>query len=567
MTKPMRNAGRVRLLAAGLAVLMLSVASAPTAQVLEKPIPADPVAIDSGKLIGQYLPNGVKAYLGVPFAAPPVNDLRWREPQPVKPWGGAYYALKKGPECIQVLRAHNINHYFGEEPTSEDCLYMNIWAPANAKPGAKLPVVVFMYGGGSTIGSSGMANYGGQEFAKQGAIFVNFNYRVGAFGFMAHPQLTAESPNHASGNYAHLDQVAALKWINRNIAKFGGDPSKVVITGQSAGAGSVSLLQASPLAKGLFRGVVAMSGAATGGGGRTRPLADAEKIGVQIQTALKAASLADLRNIPADRILGLQADCQLGCAGSITVGGANIDGYFMPKSPDEAFAAHEQSDVPVILGHTHDESSNALRQAANLDEFRAAARRMYGAKAEDFFKLYPAANDAEAAEMGRTAAREGLIGRSMRNWAIVQTREGKAPVYMYMFSRVHPYTPGVKLADQDPATIGAYHTADVPYWFNTFFAYNLFRPTRTWTAWDNELTKEMGAAMVAFANTGNPNTANVKWGAWTPQNEQLIEFGQSIRMLPMNGTRWAFQAANAPQGGGGPAAIPATANAPLRARD
>ena len=564
MTKTARSRA---LLGVSLAALLASVGATSDAQVMQAPIKGDPVAIDSGRLAGQVLPNGVKAYLGVPFAAAPVNDLRWREPQPVKPWSGTFYALKKAPECMQVLRSHNINHYFGEEATSEDCLYANIWTPADAKPGAKLPVVVFIYGGGSTIGSSGMANYGGQEFAKKGAIFVNFNYRVGAFGYMAHPELTAESPHHASGNYALLDQVAALQWINRNIARFGGDPSKVVITGQSAGAGSVSMLQASPLAKGLFRGVVAMSGAATGGGGRTRSLAEAEKTGLQMQAALKAGSLADMRNIPADRILGLQADCQLGCSGSITVGGANVDGYFLPRTPDEIFAAHQQSDVPVILGHTHDESSNALRQAANLDEYRAAARRTYGAHADEFLKLYPATTDAQAAEMGRTAAREGIIGRSMRNWALVQAKEGKAPVYMYMFSRVHPYAPGVKIADQDTATIGAYHTSDVPYWFNTFDAYNMFRTTRNWGAWDKELTSEMGDAMVAFANTGDPNTAKVKWGAWTPANEQLIEFGDSVRMLPMDKARWSFQAAYAPAGGGGPTAIPATANAPLRARD
>src|SRR5580692_11788230 len=276
-----------------------SVVLAP-AQIVEKAIPGDPVAIDTGMVAGKVLPSGIRAYFGIPFAAPPVRENRWREPQPVKAWKGVYNADRKMPECIQVLRAHNINHYFGEEPTSEDCLYLNVWAPATAKSGANLPVIVFIYGGGSTIGSSGMAVYGGEGVAKRGAIFVNFNYRLGALGFLAHPELTAESPHHQSGNYAYLDQVAALQWIHHNIAKFGGDPSKVVISGQSAGAGSVSLLQNSPLAKGLFRGVIAMSGGAWGSGGQMGDLATAEKTGVQVQQALKAKSLDDMRQIPAD---------------------------------------------------------------------------------------------------------------------------------------------------------------------------------------------------------------------------------------------------------------------------
>jgi para-nitrobenzyl esterase len=257
------------------------------AQVVERPVNGDPIRIDSGLVAGKLLASGVKAYLGLPFAASPVRELRWRPPQPVPAWQGVYNADRKMPECIQVLRAHNINHYFGEEPTSEDCLYMNVWAPGQSRPGDKLPVIVFIYGGGGTIGSSGMALYGGENVARSGAVFVNFNYRVGAMGFLAHPELTAESPHRASGNYAHLDQVAALQWIQRNIAQFGGDPAKVIVTGQSAGASSASLLQASPLAKGLFAGIVGMSGSAWGQEwGQYPRLGEAEKIGLQVAEAL-----------------------------------------------------------------------------------------------------------------------------------------------------------------------------------------------------------------------------------------------------------------------------------------
>jgi len=553
-------------------VVSVAVILAPVAaQVVEKPVPGDPVAIDSGMLAGKILPSGVKAYFGVPFAAPPVRENRWREPQPVAAWRGVYNADRKMPECIQVLRAHNINHYFGEEPTGEDCLYPNLWAPATAKAGANLPVIVFIYGGGSTIGSSGMAIYGGEGVAKRGAIFVNFNYRLGALGFLAHPELTAESPHHQSGNYAYLDQVAALQWIHRNIAKFGGDPAKVVISGQSAGAGSVSLLQNSPLAKGLFRGVVAMSGGAWGSGGQMGDLATAEKTGIQVQQALKVKSLDDMRQIPADRILALQEDCQLGCSGSIRIGGGNVDGYFLPKTPAQGFAAHEQNDVPAIVGFTHDESSNALRTAKTLEEYKAAARQLYSNDADAFLKLYPASTDDEAHEMGSAAAREGAIEGSQRKWAIAQSKYGKAPVYIFMYSRVHPYIPGVVIADQNTTTIGAYHTSDVPYWFGTQDALNMIRPTRNWTPLDRDLSNKMTDTLIAFAKTGDPKTPVVQWPPWSPQNEQLVEFGDKITVQPMNTARLDFMASRsggdrgAPggRGGRGATADPATP----RARD
>ncbi len=547
------------LLAAG--ALMIPAA----AQIVEKPIPGDPVAIDTGAVSGMVLPSGVKAYFGVPFAAPPVRENRWREPQPVKAWKGVYHADRKMPECIQVLRAHNINHYFGEEATSEDCLYLNVWAPATATPAPKLPVIVFIYGGGSTIGSSGMAIYGGEGVAKRGAIFVNFNYRLGALGFLAHPEMTAESVHHQSGNYAYLDQVAALQWIQRNIAKFGGDPAKVVISGQSAGAGSVSLLQNSPLAKGLFRGVIAMSGGAWGSGGQMGDLASAEKTGLQVQEALKVKSLDEMRQIPADRILALQEDCQLGCAGSIRIGGGNVDGYFMPKTPAQIFAAHEQNDVPAIVGFTHDESTNALRTAKNLEEYKAAARQLFGADADTFLKLYPATNDAEAHAMGSAAAREGAIEASQRKWAIAQAKNGKAPVYVFMYSRVHPYIPGVVIADQNTATIGAYHTSDVPYWFGSQDALNIIRPTRNWTAYDRDLSAKMTDALIAFAKTGNPNTPAVEWPAWSSQKEQLVEFGDKVAIQPMNAARLDFISSRN-VGGRGPAGGRG-ASGPPRARD
>lgn len=537
------SVSRLALCAATVFVLNAGAQTA-RAQVIERPIESDPVRIDTGLVRGDRLETGVKSYLGIPFAAPPVRDLRWKPPQPAPAWEGVYNADRKGSECIQPLRAHNINHYFGEEPTSEDCLYLNVWAPADAKPGDRLPVIVYFYGGGSTIGSSGMALYGGEHVAERGAIFVNFNYRVGALGFMAHPDLTAESPNHASGNYGYLDQIAALQWINRNIAQFGGDPEHVVISGQSAGAGSVSLMQITPLARGLFSGVVAMSGGQWGNGGASvRSLADAEKIGVEVQTALQADSLDAMRQVPADRILALQEDCQLGCTnGNIRVGGVNVDGYLLPDQPAALFAAHQNSDVPVIAGYAHDESNNRIKLATTEAEFRAAAEAAYGEKTGEFLGLYDPAG-ADLKVLGSAAARDAAVGRGARNWAIAQNRWNQSPTYIYMLTRIHPFNPEVVIADH-PERIGAYHTSDVPYWFGTLEALNLFRPTRIWTDVDRTLSAEMTDSLIAFARTGNPSTSDVAWPAWRPDDERYIEFDQTISTLRYDTARMDFHIAN-----------------------
>ena len=264
--------------------LTASHAQIPQDHFVLKPLP--PIAVDGGKIVGKVTSDGVQAWLGVPFAAPPINDLRWKEPQPVPPWQGIYNADRLAPECIQPLRPRLNNHYFGAFGTNEDCLYLNVWAPPSAKAGDKLPVVVWIYGGGNTIGSASVPLYDGSNIAKHSAVFVSMNYRVGILGFMAHPELTAESPHHQSGNYAGLDQIAALKWIQRNITKFGGDPTPRHHQWDSrAGGAAVSTLQNSPLAKGLFTGAMGMSGGTWGGlGGPGQTLPNAEKPGILIQT-------------------------------------------------------------------------------------------------------------------------------------------------------------------------------------------------------------------------------------------------------------------------------------------
>jgi para-nitrobenzyl esterase len=503
--------------------------------------PAVPtVQVDSGALAGKVLDSGVKAWLGIPFAKPPVRELRWKEAQPTT-WKGVYNADRKMSECIQVLRPHNINHYFGEEPTSEDCLYMNIWAPADSTANSKLPVIVFIYGGGGTIGSSGMANYDGEVVAKRGAVFVNFNYRVGILGFMAHPELTQEQGGH-SGNYGYLDQNTALKWISRNIANFGGDPSKVIISGQSAGAGSVIQQIFSPLSKGLFRGAVMFSTC-----NFTRdntPLADAEKTGLEIQKLLNANNLDDMRQIPADRILNVQNETQVGVSRTGIRTSAVLDGYFAPKTKAQIFEAGEINDVPIIASITHDEGNIDLKQAKTVAEYDTIAKKLFGAAAPEFLKLYPVASDADIKAVAQEAANEagGLLNSC--GCASLKVKYTKTPSFVTVFARKHPYVPGVKIADQDPVTIGAYHTSEVPYYFGTFDAYNLFRPTRNWGPYDNEMSQKMTAALIAFANTGSPATADVNWPAWSADDEQYVSWGDEIKLEKVNRARLDFMAKN-----------------------
>ena len=493
------------------------------------PIAGDPVETTSGKLAGTLLPSGVKAYLGVRYATPPTQELRWRPPQPVR-WDGVWVADRKGAECIQVLRPHDINHYFGEEPSGEDCLYLNIWVPPAAKADSKLPVIVFIYGGGGTIGSSGMAVYGGETVARQGAIFVNMNYRVGALGFMAHPELTAEQGGH-SGNYGFLDQNAALHWIHDNIAAFGGDPSKVLITGQSFGATSVAAHLFSPLSRGLFRAAAMWSACNFSAAGPD--LATAEKTGLELQKRLGAATLRKMRDVPADRILAQQAESQVGASVQGVRTPPLIDGYFTVDEKNALLAAHAINDVPILVGSNGDDldaSQSPLTRARTVEQFRSIAHEMYGDAVDEFLRLYPAKTDADVAQAAHTAARENGMLRASRTCAQAQAAATKSATYITLFTHKHPYPPGLVLADQNPLTVGAYHTADVPYWFGTLDAFNLFRPTRAWGDYDRKLSAQMMQSLIAVAGTGSPDTPGLTWPAWSTRDERYLVFGDEVRV-------------------------------------
>lgn len=545
-----------------LATMLVSSTSARSAM---NPIGSDPITIDSGRVSGTALASGVHAYLGIPFAEPPVGKLRWAAPAPIR-WDGIFNADRKGAECIQVLRPHNINHYFGEEPSSEDCLYLNVWTPPQASAATKLPVIVFIYGGGFTVGSSGMANYDGENVAKAGAIYVSFNYRVGALGFLAHPELSAEQGGH-SGNYALMDQIAALKWIRANIAKFGGDPDKVLIMGQSAGARSVSLQMFAPAAKGLFRAAVMSSGCnfmADGTlGAAMMTLPDAEKIGLAYQEKLGAKSLDDMRQVPADRILAIQSETQLGAhVEGVRIQGAIVDGYVIPRQNSEMLAAGEIARVPIIASYNGDDidaAGNPMSRAKTVADYKAAVQQLYGANADAFLRMFPIATDAEVPAKAKRYATMAGLETSSRQCALAMSKLGVSG-YVDEFTRKHPYTPGVKIADQNIETIGAYHTADMPYWLNTLDKYNMLRPTRAWTPADRVLSERMLGALIAMAETGSPSTPALAWPATTTKTEVKMTFDVPALVEPLDAKRLDWLAAH-------PAAVPARSSRPDRPRD
>ena len=459
---------------------------------------------------------------------------------------------------MQVLRPHNINNYFGEEATSEDCLYLNVWAPPGSKAGDKLPVIVFIYGGGGTIGSAGSGMYDGEHMARKGVVFLTMGYRLGILGWMAHPELTKEQGGH-SGNYAYLDQNAALKWIQSNIALFGGDPGRVTITGQSAGAGSVSAQIHSPLSKGLFQGALMSSTCSLATPGAGTSLEEAEKTGLEIQKRLGVADLEHMRYIAADKIVALQNESQVGY--NITSGvrtGAIVDGYFTTGSKEDMGKTHVMSDVPVIANFNSGESFSPLQRAKTAAQYKEIAEKLYGKDADAFLKLYPVTDDADVRPVAAKVARESGIANASRNCGVQQAKYNKSKVYIDMYNRKHPYTPGVENADQDIATVGAYHNADVVYWFENLDVFNKIRHTRDWTAWDHTLADDMSDSLIAFAKTGNPATPAVAWPAWSPTDDEFVNFGDTIQVEHFNTEGMAWLTAHPLPGGqpGGGAGAP-----------
>lgn len=492
-----------RLLLLGAACLSLSVAS-----------PAQIVRVEGGVIEGRQLDGGVNAFLGVPFAAPPLRDLRWRPPQPVAPWQGVLHADRFAPMCLQPMRGSSINHYFGHEAISEDCLYLNVWAPKEpAPPGKPYPVLVWIYGGAFNVGSASMPNYSGASLAMQGVVYVAISYRVGTLGFLAHPELTAEGGGH-SGNYGLMDQIQGLRWVRDNIAGFGGDPGNVTLVGQSAGSMSIGLLMASPQAKGLFHRAVGMSGSPFGALLPPIPLVDAEADGKRLQEALKAGSLSDMRAIAGDRIIATPLPRRSPIV---------LDGKLLPLAPDQAMKGDGHSDVPVMIGFTRDESFRSLGNPADVPAYEALVKTTFPGVADKVLKAYAVKDQADIRRAVTDIQRDATVGRQVAAWAQAQ----KQPAYVWLFNRRHPYTPGIRFADHDPATVGAYHTGDVPYWLGTLGSLNLFRQTRDWQPRDQELATRMQGMLLAFARGGAPSP---DWPRFDPKRPRLMELGEQVRV-------------------------------------
>jgi para-nitrobenzyl esterase len=401
---------------------------------------------------------------------------------------------------------------------------MNIWTPPSAKAGDKLPVVVWIHGGGFQEGSINFDVYGGEPLAKKGVIFMGISYRVNVFGNLAHPELTASSGHNASGNYGLMDQIAGLKWIQRNIAAFGGDPANVTVMGQSAGAMAVDLLQSSPQTRGLYAHVVALSGGYHGvASPHLETLAETEAKGVKLQQAMKAKDIAQMRTIPADQIANIAA------ANKIAFSGPTIEGYVVPGKPADIYAAGKQSDVPLLLASVGNDifSKNAVTDARTLTDYKKAAGDLYGADAAAFLKLFPATNDAEAARQAQEVARISGFGIVARDWAKDASASAKSPVWLVQYNHPHPYPPGVVITDMDVKTAGAYHNSDLPFWYGTLDSLNLFRSTRDWTPYDYKLSNQMQDVIVAFAKTGNPATAEARIPRYDIKKEQRLVFGDN----------------------------------------
>jgi para-nitrobenzyl esterase len=471
------------------------------------PAVAQTVQLDSGTIEGKTLENGIRAWMGVPFAAPPVRDLRWKAPQPPAKWTGTYHADRPAPMCLQPGRGRTMNHYFGIEATSEDCLYLNVWAPASGK---KLPVIVWIYGGAFMVGSASMANYSGEGLAQKGVVRVNLAYRVGPMGFLAHPELTKEGGGH-SGNYGLMDQIAGLEWVQRNIAAFGGDPDNVTIVGQSAGSMSVALLQMDQKAKGLFHKAIGMSGSHHGGTMGPVPLSVGEAAGLMLQEKLRASSVEAMRDISGDRIL---AASPVSPGNAIVIDGAHIIG-----TAAETYAARKYADVPAMLGFTRDERFAFLGPAKTVADYETVVRKAFSTKAEAVLKAYPAKDEAGVQRALVDLMRDMSVGRQMFTWASANLQHGKAPTFGYFFTRRQPYTAGITFSDHDPATVGAYHTGEVPYFLNSLESLNLFRKTRDWSDADRALSDTMSAAILQFAKTGNPG-----WAAFDLKKPKVMRF-------------------------------------------
>src|SRR5499427_4345594 len=418
----------------------------------------DTVRVEGGLISGSVV-DGVRSYKGIPFAAPPVGELRWKAPQPVAAWEGVRECNDFGPDCPQAPYPQSSIYYSAPRKQSEDCLYLNVWTAAKA--GEKRPVMVWIHGGALTRGSGATRAYDGTALAKKGVVLVTVNYRLGPLGYLAHPELTAESPNHSSGNYGALDQIAALKWVQKNIPAFGGDPGNVTIFGESAGSWSVNVLVATPLARGLFHRAIGESGGQFGPMAYLKEdrgrLAAAEKVGVAFAKAAGADSLKALRAVSADKIIDIFNNDTEGKKFRTS---PNVDGWVLPDEIRNIFAQGKQSDVPVIVGSNANEMTTLTVPTTvpkTIEDYRKRIEPLYGEATRDFDALYPVKSEADVPAAYLGSLRDVTFTLPMRTWARM-TATGHSKAYLYSFSHVTP-NPNSKY-------LGAYHASEIAYVFN-----------------------------------------------------------------------------------------------------
>jgi len=458
----------------------------------------DPVRLDTGMISGVTTATpDVRAFKGIPYAAPPVGDLRWRAPKPAAHWQGTRAADHFGPVCMQGG---------GNKEMSEDCLYLNVWTGAKAAS-EKRPVMLWIYGGGYYTGSGSQPMYDGEALAKKGAVVVTFNYRLGALGFFSYPELTKESDRRGAANFGVMDSIAALHWVQRNIARFGGDPKRVTIFGESAGAGMVANLMAIPSAKGLFVHAIGESSAwSTAKIAPLSTLAEAETEGQKLADSVGAKSLAELRAKPAQEILK---------AGRGS--GPVVDGYLIPQDPGKVFAAGKQTDVPVLTGSNRDESFGGNPKSAV--EFQEQARKRFGDLADAFLKLYPADTDEQARESAFYSGRDEMAFL-MRNWARLASNPGKSKSFVYYFTEQPPRLPNARGPFAPGPHGSATHVSEILY------AFGHLDGSRTWTDSDRKVADEMSSYWVNFARTGDPNGTGLnKWSVYDGKSESVMVFG------------------------------------------
>jgi len=458
----------------------------------------------NGKIEG-YTQGDIRIFKGIPFAQPPLGELRWKAPQPVMDWEGVKQCKEFGPSPMQntpqPFYCWTEEFIAKPEPLSEDCLYLNVWTPAKSSQ-EKLPVFVWIYGGGLSSGSANCDIYDGQEMAEQGIVYVSLNYRVGVFGFMAHPELSAESGHNASGNYGFMDQLQGLKWIRENIAAFGGDPENVTIAGQSAGSFSVNAQIASPLAKGYFQKAICQSGGILGNRLR-QELDDAEAQGEKFMKAAGASSIGELRRLPADKLQELSNSQEIGRFGVV------VDDYFLPKDLMSHFQNGNHNQVKILTGWVTGDATLMGSGETTAEAFKTSIREQYGERSEEVLKHFPANTDEQAKESQQKLNLLSFAG--LPSYLLAEYTD--KDVWLYEFIHVPTDKPGFP-------NYGAFHTSEVPFALHTLNQWQ-----RPWKPEERKLEDQMSAYWVNFAKTGNPNGDGLpEWNPYNSSDGEILIF-------------------------------------------